>query len=195
MWCRVEDIASKALLDVEFQPLKKSIRKLQKASIALDKEKSKAQKDLSKLIQKWKKKHHRWHKLKRLARKIRCRVKKIFGRKCACPHKRRDTAEVLGEAIIDHDIFMGMALHEGLEGHIQLLGQHHPHHGHGLPLRKLRKLIRRIRTVNKKVSTFERGFISEEGIKDREWYKHLAVAPGMWLGQSAFCSSEDSPNS
>jgi N-acetylated-alpha-linked acidic dipeptidase len=26
-------------------------------------------------------------------------------------------------------------------------------------------------------------FISEDGIKDREWYRHLGVAPGKWLGK------------
>ena len=35
--------------------------------------------------------------------------------------------------------------------------------------------------VNAKSFAFDRGFISAEGIKDREWYKHLAVAPGKWL--------------
>lgn len=37
---------------------------------------------------------------------------------------------------------------------------------------------------NKKLSSFERGFIDEEGIKDREWYKNLVVAPGKWTGKS-----------
>jgi N-acetylated-alpha-linked acidic dipeptidase len=29
-------------------------------------------------------------------------------------------------------------------------------------------------------------FISEDGIKDREWYRHLGVAPGRWLGVFQF---------
>jgi hypothetical protein len=32
-------------------------------------------------------------------------------------------------------------------------------------------------------SSFERGFISEESIRNREWDKHLAVALGLWLSQ------------
>jgi N-acetylated-alpha-linked acidic dipeptidase len=36
--------------------------------------------------------------------------------------------------------------------------------------------------VNKKLVGFEKGFISKDGIPDREWYKHLAIAPGKWLG-------------
>lgn len=42
----------------------------------------------------------------------------------------------------------------------------------------------RVKKVNQKLSLFERGFISEEGVKDREWYRHLGVAPGKYLGES-----------
>ena len=34
--------------------------------------------------------------------------------------------------------------------------------------------------INKKLASFERGFLSDAGIKDREWYRHLGVAPGKW---------------
>jgi N-acetylated-alpha-linked acidic dipeptidase len=40
-----------------------------------------------------------------------------------------------------------------------------------------------VRKANQKLVAFERGFISEGGIRNREWYKHLGVAPGLWLGQ------------
>ncbi|KAF9226672.1 Zn-dependent exopeptidase [Gyrodon lividus] len=53
------------------------------------------------------------------------------------------------------------------------------------PKKRLLKAIKRVQTVNEKLVAFERGFISEEGIKDREWYKHLGVAPGKWLGYGA----------
>lgn len=51
-------------------------------------------------------------------------------------------------------------------------------------IKKLVKAAKRIVKVNKKIMAFERGFISEDGIKDREWYKNLGVAPGKWLGKS-----------
>ncbi|KAF5360315.1 hypothetical protein D9758_009125 [Tetrapyrgos nigripes] len=54
-----------------------------------------------------------------------------------------------------------------------------------LPFAKLRKAIQRVRNVNKKLIAFERGFISTNGIPAREWYKHLGVAPGKWLGYGA----------
>ncbi|KAG6866447.1 hypothetical protein C0991_003965 [Blastosporella zonata] len=63
--------------------------------------------------------------------------------------------------------------------------KHHKHEHHGHPPKEIKKLIKaakRIVKANKKIVAFERGFISEGGIKDREWYKHLGVAPGKWLG-------------
>ncbi|KAF5363622.1 hypothetical protein D9756_000320 [Leucocoprinus leucothites] len=70
---------------------------------------------------------------------------------------------------------------------------HHGHdHKHDHPDRRHRRwrkaLIRavhRVRVVNNKLRSFEHGLISEGGIKDREWFKHLGVAPGKWLGYGA----------
>ncbi|KAF8551474.1 Zn-dependent exopeptidase [Imleria badia] len=53
------------------------------------------------------------------------------------------------------------------------------------PRRLLLNAIKRVQAVNDKLIAFERGFISKEGLKDREWYKHLGVAPGKWLGYGA----------
>lgn len=48
-----------------------------------------------------------------------------------------------------------------------------------------RRAFLRVFDVNAKLRSFERGLISKEGIKDREWFKHLGVAPGKWLGYGA----------
>ncbi|KXN87971.1 Glutamate carboxypeptidase 2 [Leucoagaricus sp. SymC.cos] len=53
------------------------------------------------------------------------------------------------------------------------------------PVKKFIEAARRLGRSNKKLIAFERGFISKGGIKDREWYKHLGVAPGKWLGYGA----------
>lgn len=53
------------------------------------------------------------------------------------------------------------------------------------PLRKVFKAAQAVRLLNAKLASFESGFISEAGIKDREWYRHLGVAPGKWLGYGA----------
>jgi len=56
---------------------------------------------------------------------------------------------------------------------------------YGFPSRKFIGAVKQVRTVNQKLVAFERGFISENGIPDREWYRHLGVAPGKWLGYGA----------
>lgn len=48
-----------------------------------------------------------------------------------------------------------------------------------------RKLFKALRNVNYKLKKLESGFISEEGITDREWYKHKGTSPGKWLGYGA----------
>jgi len=80
----------------------------------------------------------------------------------------------------ENENLLGMLLHVGLNvGMVELesLSQCHK-----FPLKRLKKLVKKIQVLNKKASAFEKGFISEAGIKDREWYKHLVVAPGKWLG-------------
>ena len=56
-------------------------------------------------------------------------------------------------------------------------------HGIPEPVRKFIEAAKRVQRANAKLVAFEKGFISEEGIKDREWYRHLGVAPGKWLGE------------
>lgn len=48
--------------------------------------------------------------------------------------------------------------------------------------RKFRRAARKVSKANKKLIGFERGFLSDDGLPGREWYKHLGVAPGKWLG-------------
>ncbi len=57
------------------------------------------------------------------------------------------------------------------------------------PVKEFLKAAKRVGAANAKLVAFERGFLHEEGIKDREWYRHLGVAPGKWLGMSGLLSS------
>ncbi|KAL5632103.1 hypothetical protein ACGC1H_000206 [Rhizoctonia solani] len=50
---------------------------------------------------------------------------------------------------------------------------------------ELNELFEDIRLINKKLFNFERGFISEAGLPGREWYRHMIVAPGKWIGYGA----------
>jgi N-acetylated-alpha-linked acidic dipeptidase len=51
--------------------------------------------------------------------------------------------------------------------------------------RRVRRAFKLARSINRRLKTFERGFIDEKGLEGREWYKHLGVAPGKWLGYGA----------
>ncbi|KAL0095963.1 hypothetical protein J3Q64DRAFT_1811979 [Phycomyces blakesleeanus] len=46
-------------------------------------------------------------------------------------------------------------------------------------------LTKQIAIANKRLTNFERGFIDPEGIKGREWFKHVIYAPGLWTGYSS----------
>ncbi|KAJ7167465.1 hypothetical protein C8R46DRAFT_995586 [Mycena filopes] len=196
----IAEVALDSSFDVDLAPLRKSIVALQAASHSLDFEKASAEKDLRRMIHKWRK---RQHKLKKKLHKAYCRLRKIFGKKC---HKKFDLeasahgckGETASEvwphpgaasklrvgrlpAFLDeqnglnHEVLAGLAVHGGFNG--PLPGK--------FPLAKFKKAVRRIRTVNKKLVSFEKGFISKDGIPDREWYKHLGIAPGKWLGYGA----------
>ncbi|KAJ7228374.1 hypothetical protein GGX14DRAFT_692427 [Mycena pura] len=198
----IEGMVLDSSISVDLSPLRKSITALQAASHSLDFEKASAERELRSIIRKWAK---RQHKLKKKLRKAWCRLKKIFGRKC---HKKDwEGAHACGKAgeesahssfddrkirvgrlpsFLDEqqgiypDVLYGLALHAGLHD-IAFDGALPPK----FPLTKLRKTVRRIRAVNQKLIGFEKGFISKDGIPDREWYKHLAIAPGKWLGYGA----------
>ena len=77
--------------------------------------------------------------------------------------------------------------HSHLHGHKHKHGKGHGHHSPNKRLlKKLAKAVKRVQAANKKLIGFERGFIHEDGLKDRAWYRHLGVAPGKWLGASTF---------
>ncbi|KAF7352560.1 Zn-dependent exopeptidase [Mycena venus] len=177
----IESLALASAVDVDLAPLRKSIIALQAASHSLDFEKAAAEKELRKIIHRFK---HRHRKLKKKLRKAYCRLKKIFGRKSfdgsvdsAFSKFRlgRLPAFLDEQQGLSHEVLLGLALHAGSDGILP----------DKFPLAKLKKVVKRLRAVNKKLVSFEKGFISKDGIPDREWYKHLAIAPGKWLGYGA----------
>lgn len=183
--CRVERIASTTSLDVDFTSLRESIQSLQSSSVALDKEKISAERQLKRIIRRI----VRRKVIRRKLRKAWCKLKKVFGKKC---HRKHE-----GETQDGHVPTFTTETGEVIElrgvgrAPVWLREQkrHHACHAKDGRWKKLREAVKRVRTVNTKLVAFERGFISEDGIKDREWYKHLAVAPGKWLGESGtqFC--------
>ncbi|KAI8981818.1 hypothetical protein BDF20DRAFT_818507 [Mycotypha africana] len=44
------------------------------------------------------------------------------------------------------------------------------------------KWSKRIEKMNDRLTAFEKGLIDPQGIKGREWFKHVVYAPGLWTG-------------
>lgn len=193
---RVEGLATTSSVDttVDFSSLRESISALQKASSKLDKEKVKAGHELEILLLEWR---HRRATRRKLWRAW-CKIRRALGKDCHRHHKDGDhrhhghpSAEAVslhrGETTVEFKPRIGRlpgVMREKL-GHKCGLQSKEPHHPHKGPFSShtLSHAIKRVQAVNKKLSTFEQGFISEGGIKDREWYRHLGVAPGKWLGE------------
>jgi len=45
------------------------------------------------------------------------------------------------------------------------------------------QLLKEMRMINQKLIKYESHFIDDKGLAGREWYRHLVVAPGRWLGE------------
>lgn len=175
---RVEAISASTNSDADFSSLRKSIARLSAASLALDEEKEDAEKKFLEMLDK-------------------------------IPGRRAQVHPHIPQHPYTHDEREHAHLHAHGHGHAHCALHNHAHeHGsrfHGFPiplpdwLKKLLEKIlghgtppgpigdfiraaKRVQAANTKLAAFERGFISEEGIKDREWYRHLGVAPGKWLG-------------
>lgn len=112
-------------------------------------------------------------------------IKEFFGMN---PHLRNHSRFYRG---LDYwmDVAFGKIKIDLPEKEFHSRDKHHdgpPERGHGppdFPIRKFIKAAKRVQKANQKLIAFERGFISKGGIKDRTWYKHLGVAPGLWLGK------------
>jgi len=180
----------------DFTGLRHAISKVQKASVALDHRKAHAERRLKHALEKIGHRNHHACGRRKFA-KTRVWVKKVFGvyekeakkiEKVEWPTKWPKGARVtprIGRLPAWTQEQQEKAK-EGRHGHKEHLhGQHGHHtHGHG-SLDKLIRAVKEVQAVNKKLSAFEQSFLSDDGIPDREWYRHLGVAPGKWLGYGA----------
>lgn len=175
----VESIAASASFDVDFSSLRQELHHLKKSSTALDEEKEEAEANLKRIIRKI----VRRRLINRKVRKAWCKLRKAIGKPC---HKKLESHRKEGPSFTTHN---GQVVKPRVGRFPVWLEEQRAQRGCQLKDRpfpkKLHKAIKRVRQVNKKLVAFERGLISEEGIKDREWYKHLGVAPGKWLGYGA----------
>ena len=199
----VEALASAAhLKDVDFSDLRHSIHKLQKASGHLQAEADTALRKLEKLVSKLP-----GHVTSRSGcahgffRRFQRWVKRTVQEKQAALGIKADELEetvaliesamreLMRPSLVQFDESM---LQLNVSERHRLYQEDHPRgwylhndKNYKFPLEKFIKAAKRLGTANKKIAAFEQGFISEEGIKDREWYRHLGVAPGKWLGYGA----------
>ncbi|KAG7440790.1 Zn-dependent exopeptidase [Guyanagaster necrorhizus] len=201
----VENLVSAQSVDIDLSPLRQSIHSLQAASLALDYEKLAAERNIIKVIKKWRKEASKMKKLKKKLRKAYCKVRKALGHPCE-PHRREEQHQPAEEErrvhhagfehrigrlpawrqeVAENEMLYGIALQAGFKesrrGCVKAEIRRFSH----FPIGEMKEAVKCLRAVNQKLVTFERGFISEDGIPEREWFKHLGVAPGKWLGYGA----------
>lgn len=149
---------------------------MQKASIALDKEKTEAEEDIKRLLALfcWRRPYSSTSGL------FFTFMKRMFSiwpqtadvRELAhCHHDADSWLQYLDEDVDSDEV--EKAITNQMDDSLPL----------PFPIRRFIDAAKRVGRINKKLMKFERGFISEGGIKSREWYKHLGVAPGKWLGK------------
>ncbi|KDR83893.1 hypothetical protein GALMADRAFT_236364 [Galerina marginata CBS 339.88] len=189
---KVEDLVptlGETSQEVNFSSLRKSIQYLQQTSLKLDEEKAEAEEDFKRLLKRMRFPGRRGVRCTRrrtgFLRRTADWVKGVFG-----VHPPTDAELQLlslrsadsWEEYLEYTTEVDEEILRELDDPtvaVQI--------GKGLPfpIRKFIKAAKRVARANQKLIAFERGFISEDGIKDREWYRHLGVAPGKWLGYGA----------
>lgn len=182
--CRVEDLRSfdDKTTDISFSSLRAAIRKLQGASLKLDTEKTAAEEDFKKFVRIIFPGRQFRRSLKRrtgFLRLVANKIKLIFG----VPPPTDSELQLLSlrhaESWEEYLEFAANVDEESLESpQLKKALTSLP-----FPFSKFVKAAKRIVAANRKLIMFERGFISEGGIRDREWYRHLGVSPGKWLGK------------
>ncbi|KAH9077021.1 Zn-dependent exopeptidase [Lactarius deliciosus] len=191
---KVERLAASSATTPNLVPLRAAIKSLQFASLEFDAEKFRAELILKRLIREWQKSRQSQHQRKHSC--FRCLMRRL--RRFFTAETHEPPAEIEGRPDkngVDtgiHRIDDGVNVEGGDWPHLPT--PHRPKHPHWPhwpphkprhPPRALIAAAKAVRKINQKLASFERGFIHEDGIKDREWYRHLGVAPGKWLGYGA----------
>ncbi|KAK0443095.1 Zn-dependent exopeptidase [Desarmillaria tabescens] len=178
---KVESLVSAQSVDIDLSPLRQSIHSLQAVSLALDYEKFNAERDIIEVIKKWRKEAS-----KRSFERRTARFKKALGHPCKPRHHHKHHNKQYQLAEEERRVH-----HTGFEHRIgrfpawrQEMAENEMLYGVALQA-GFEESLKRLRAVNQKLIAFERGFISEDGISEREWFRHLGVAPGKWLGYGA----------
>ena len=163
--------------EVDFSSLRTSIKNLQETSLKLDQEKFDAEKDFKKLLKRLPGRRRSHCKRRSGAlRKVADWIKGVFGVPPPTEAELQQLSRPTVDPLDEYLSYVSVNGDDNLETHKKW----------SFPIYRFIKAAKRVSRANKKLIAFERGFISEEGIKDREWYKHLGVAPGKWLGKKTY---------
>ncbi|GBE79946.1 Probable glutamate [Sparassis crispa] len=123
-----------------------------------------------------------------------CKVKKLLGKKCHHhdPHKPDEPNSEAQDRVVAFEPETSKLIKPRIGRYPAWLKEQRAreragtcHMKSGSLHKKVKKAVHRVHKANKKLVAFEKGLIHEDGIKDREWYRHLGVAPGKWLGYGA----------
>lgn len=163
--------------EVHFSLLRKAIKRLQLASAKLDIEKHEAEETFRKLLGRLRVPVSGGRQITSFLHWVSNWERTDFGI-CSASDNERKLLSL--HATEPWQGWLAYASTTDPEESVCAAGYKHECH---LPICELIQAAKRIRRVNKKLKAFEQGFISEGGLKDREWYKHLGVAPGKWLGK------------
>ncbi|KAJ6539641.1 hypothetical protein B0H19DRAFT_367906 [Mycena capillaripes] len=171
----VEEIVTGTPLkdSMDFSAIRQIIADLTAASIELDAEKDAAEKEFTKLLSQLPKFPRRYGRRPGFRRHLVNFIKRVFG---VAPHNWHRGGLHIPDAWEEYLDAQFATDRKDPNG---------PHLPRVPPIFKFIKAAKRVTKVNKKLAAFERGFVSEEGIKGREWYRHKVVAPGRWLGYGA----------
>lgn len=183
---RVERLAVASSATVNFAPLRAAIRSLQFASLKLDAEKFVAERVLREQLRKLRKDKRKHKQNEGRLKWFTRRLKGLF-------QEESDDVSVSAPRLANEKPALkpGRAPDFGNDREVNVEERNWPQ----LPWPrkpkqpclppKFIKALKVVRKINQKLVSFERGFIHEDGIKDREWYRHLGVAPGKWLGKTS----------
>ncbi|KAI6034495.1 hypothetical protein PISMIDRAFT_672633 [Pisolithus microcarpus 441] len=162
----VEESAPDGDVLPKFGKLRKAISKLQKSSLKLDVEKEEAEEEFRKAIRRITRSRPGNYAIDRIGNWI----KVLLG------YPPKDISE-LGHHVDRKHVW-------DIVGDFEQQSTTCRQRRRG-PICNLIEAVAKVRKVNQKLRLFEQGFLAEGGIKDREWYKHLGVAPGKYLGYGA----------
>lgn len=170
----VEEIVTNTPLaaEMDFSKIRQTIQDVTAASVELDAEKDEAERDFKRLLSQLPKFPQRLHSRPGFARHLARWIRRVLG---VAPRSRWHRP----------GLHIPAAWEEYLDAQFAGQDAEGPHLPRVPPIYKFIKAAKRVTKANKKLAAFERGFLSEEGIKGRTWYRNLIVAPGRWLGYGA----------